>query len=228
MSSARKQAAKHRFLEFAARRKLRLTAPRRAIIDAVFGTEEHFTAEQLLAWARQRDQTVSRATVYRTLPLLTESGLVREMDFGRDQKYYDPNYADHPNHSHIICRDCDKIFEFESEKISRLEDEISRKMGFVLKSQRLEISGNCEELRRLGICKHKDEEEKTVTGKVAPGKPKPACPAAARPRQVNERSFIYLSRRRPGGPPAETAPPAGAASPGPPVSPARRADRQIR
>jgi Fur family ferric uptake transcriptional regulator len=121
----------------------------------VFSTAEHFTAEQLLAWARQRDKSVSRATIYRTLPLLTESGLVRAMDFGHQYMFYDPNYADHPDHSHIICLDCNKIFEFESEKISKLEDEISRQMGFTLKSQRLQLTGNCEELRRMGICKNK-------------------------------------------------------------------------
>src|SRR5512132_1279562 len=101
-----------------------MTAQRQAIIEAVFSTEQHFTAEQLLDWSRERDKSVSRATVYRTLPLLTESGLVREMDFGKDHKFYDPNYADHPYHNHIICQDCEKIVEFESEKIARLESEI--------------------------------------------------------------------------------------------------------
>lgn len=134
---------------------LRLTSQRQAIIDTVFSTEEHFTAEQLLDWSRQRDKSVSRATVYRTLPLLTESGLVREMDFGKDHKYYDPNYADHPHHSHLICNDCDKIVEFESEKIDKLEDEISHRLGFTVKTQRLQITGSCEELKRLGACKKK-------------------------------------------------------------------------
>src|ERR1043166_3622567 len=150
-----KAAAKKRFLCFLESRKLRITSQRQAIIDTVFGTEEHFTAEQLLAWARQRDQSVSRATVYRTLPLLTESGLVREMDFGKDHKFYDPNYAEHPHHSHIICQDCDKIVEFESEKIERLESEISHRLGFELKMQRLQISARCEELKKLGACKKK-------------------------------------------------------------------------
>lgn len=159
MPNVRRNAAKQKFLEFIAARKLRLTSQRRVIIDTVFGTDEHFTAEQLLQWAREQDPSVSRATVYRTLPLLTESGLVREMDFGREYKYYDPNYADHPNHSHIICQDCNKIFEFESNKIIKIEDQISQKMGFTMKSQRLELSGNCDELRRMGVCKNKDEEE---------------------------------------------------------------------
>lgn len=136
-------------------KQLRVTAQRRAIIETVFETEEHFTAEQLLEWSRQRDKSVSRATVYRTLPLLTESGLVREMDFGKDHKFYDPNYAAHPNHNHIICQDCDKIVEFESDKIARIEDEISHKLGFLVKTQRLQITASCEEFKKRGTCKKK-------------------------------------------------------------------------
>jgi len=150
-----KTAARKKFMSFLESKNLRLTAQRRAIIDTVFNTEEHFTAEQLLGWARQKDRSVSRATVYRTLPLLTQSGLVREMDFGKDYKFYDPNYADHPHHSHIICGDCEKIVEFESEKIERLECEISQKLGFSVKTQRLQITGACQTMKKLGTCKNK-------------------------------------------------------------------------
>jgi Fur family transcriptional regulator, ferric uptake regulator len=142
-----RQTAKEKFMEFLAEKGLRTTSQRQAIVDTVFGTDKHFTAEQLLEWSRKRDQSVSRATVYRTLPLLTESGLLREMDFGKDYKFYDPNYAEHPNHSHIICQDCEKIVEFESEKISKLENEISQKLGFSVATQRLQITGTCEELK---------------------------------------------------------------------------------
>ena len=150
-----KAAAKKKFMDFLESKNLRLTAQRQAIIDSVFNTAEHFTADQLLGWAREKDRSVSRATVYRTLPLFTESGLVREMDFGKDHKFYDPNYADHPHHSHIICGDCDKIVEFESEKIEKLEDEISQKLGFSVKTQRLQITGTCEAMKNLGTCKNK-------------------------------------------------------------------------
>jgi Fur family ferric uptake transcriptional regulator len=155
MSAASRQTTKQRFLDFLAHKNLRITSQRQAIVDTVFDTEEHFTAEQLLEWSRRRDKSVSRATVYRTLPLLTESGLVREMDFGKDYKFYDPNYAEHPNHNHLICQDCEKIVEFESEKISQIENEITHKLGFSLKSQRLQITGTCEELKKLGACKKK-------------------------------------------------------------------------
>ncbi len=156
MAEADHNGARQRFLDFLARRHLRLTGPRRAIIESVFGTGKHFTAEELLKWARRRDKSVSRATVYRTLPLLTASGLVREMDFGRDHKFYDPNYAERPHHNHIICQDCDKIVEFESQKIAQLEKEISRRLGFSVKAHRLQLTATCEEFRKLGTCSKKE------------------------------------------------------------------------
>src|SRR6476659_6885092 len=153
MAVAEEKCPKRRFMDFLTQKNLRVTAQRQAIIETVFSTSQHFTAEQLLEWSRQRDKTVSRATVYRTLPLLTESGLVREMDFGKDYKFYDPNYADHPNHNHIICQDCERIVEFDSEKIDKLENEISHKLGLAVKSQRLQITASCQELKKLGTCK---------------------------------------------------------------------------
>ena len=155
MAEADKKCAKRRFMDFLAQKNLRITAQRQAIIDTAFSTDRHFTAEQLLTWSRERDRSVSRATVYRTLPLLTESGLVREMDFGKDYKFYDPNYAEHPHHNHIICQDCEKIVEFESPKIERLESEISQRLGFSVKTHRLQITASCEELKKLGACRKK-------------------------------------------------------------------------
>jgi Fur family ferric uptake transcriptional regulator len=156
MSNDAKSDAKAKFMRFLAHKNLRVTAQRRAIVETVFGTDRHFTAEQLLAWSRRRDKSVSRATVYRTLSLLTESGLVREMDFGKDYKFYDPNYAAHPHHSHLICNDCDLIVEFDSDPMKKQGSEISRRLGFSLKAQRLQITGSCEELKRLGACKKRD------------------------------------------------------------------------
>ncbi len=147
--------AKEKFIAFLIHKNLRITSQRRAIVDTVFGTDQHFNAEQLLEWARERDPSVSRATVYRTLPLLTESGLVHEMDFGKDYKIYDPNYADHPNHNHIICDDCDKVVEFESEQLDALENDISKKLGFKVNTQQLRINASCEEMKKLGECKNK-------------------------------------------------------------------------
>jgi Fur family transcriptional regulator, ferric uptake regulator len=155
MADAESKCPKRRFIDFLTQKNLRLTSQRHAIIESVFSTQQHFTAEQLLEWSRARDKSVSRATVYRTLPLLTESGLLREMDFGKDYKFYDPNYAQHPNHNHIICQDCEKIVEFDSDKIEKIESEITHRLGFSVKSHRLQITATCEELKKLGACKKK-------------------------------------------------------------------------
>jgi Fur family transcriptional regulator, ferric uptake regulator len=150
-----KAAIKQQFMEFVQSKKLRMTAQRLAIVDAALDTTQHFTADELTAWAQRRDKSVSRATVYRTLPLLTESGLLREMDFGKDSKFYDPNYADFPHHNHIICQDCGKIVEFDSKKLGEIEQEIHRKLGFTVKSHRLQIIATCDQFKKLGHCDRK-------------------------------------------------------------------------
>ena len=157
MAAKANKCARQRFVDFLAQKNLRVTGQRQAIIETVFSTEQHFTAEQLLEWSRRRDKSVSRATVYRTLPLLTESGLVREMDFGKEHKFYDPNYAERPQHNHIICQDCGKIVEFDSDKIEQLENEISHRLGFSVKAHRLQITASCEEFRKLGACSKKTD-----------------------------------------------------------------------
>ncbi len=138
-------------------RGLRRTVQRDAIIEAAFSTREHFTAEGLMERARAVDPSVSRATVYRTLPLLVSSGMLREMDFGKDFKYYDPNFIDRPHHNHLICLDCRKIVEFEDANIEILENCISHRLGFSPAVKSVRIEAKCDELRVLGTCKKKDE-----------------------------------------------------------------------
>lgn len=136
---------------------LRRTAQRDAIIEAAFSTREHFTAEGLLERARTVDPSVSRATVYRTLPLIVSSGMLREMDFGQDFKFYDPNFIDRPHHNHLICLDCQKIVEFEDPNIEILENCISHRLGFSPAVKSVRIEAKCDELRVLGTCRKKDE-----------------------------------------------------------------------
>src|SRR6201989_1120466 len=83
-------AARDKFRKFLTQKGLRVTNQRLAIFDAAFAQSEHFTAEQLLDYARAIDDSVSRATVYRTLPIMTESPLLREVDIGSGEKFYRP------------------------------------------------------------------------------------------------------------------------------------------
>ena len=146
---------RERIYEFIAQRGLRKTTQRDAIIEAAFSTTEHYTAEELLLMARKVDRSVSRATVYRTLPLLVECGVLKEMDFGKDYKFYDPNYNEHPHHMHLICRDCNKIVEFEDQHIELLEDCITKRLGFSPASKSVRIEATCDQLKSMGACKNK-------------------------------------------------------------------------
>ena len=141
--------------DFLGAKGLRRTVQREAIIEAAFGTKEHFSAEELLVMAKRSEKSVSRATVYRTLPLLVESGLLREMDLGTDAKVYDPNFIEHPTHNHLICVDCNKIIEFEDPNMELLENCITRRLGFSPANKAVKIEGHCDELKAKGSCDRK-------------------------------------------------------------------------
>ena len=139
---------------FLKKKGLRSTPQRNAIIDIIFESEDHFTADELWERIRKTNSKASRATVYRTLGLLVEANLLYEIDLGEDTKTYDPNFNDKPAHNHLICIDCGKVLEFEDAHLELLNDCLTRRMGFRPKSQSIRIEANCEELRTKGSCQH--------------------------------------------------------------------------
>lgn len=142
------------FRTFLSERGLRITNQRLAIFEAAFRIENHFTAEELLERARAIDSSVSRATVYRTLPILTESSLVREIDVGKDFKFYLANPEKGNEQAQILCLDCDKIFEIDAPFLEWYGSSVSSKFGLKPVSQRLQISAQCSEYRATGVCKN--------------------------------------------------------------------------
>ncbi len=133
----------------------RRTSQREAIIQAATSTQEHFTAEDLLIMARKIDASVSLATIYRTLPLLIQNGLLRELDLGGQSKRYDPNFIEHPMHNHLICLDCHKIIEFEDPNMELLENCISRRLGFTPTTKTVKIEARCDHFAKHGTCKNR-------------------------------------------------------------------------
>lgn len=148
------QRVKETLQDFLSTQGLRRTTQREAIIEAAFATEDHFSADELLANSKALDPSVSRATVYRTLPLLVESGLLKELDLGGDKKVYDPNFVQRPHHNHLICVDCHKIIEFEDLNMELLENCISRRLGFSPSNKSVKIEAHCDELKREGSCRN--------------------------------------------------------------------------
>ena len=135
------------------RKGLRATSQRLAIFDAAFTLEEHFTADQLLDHARKLDDSVSRATIYRTLPIMTASALLREVDIGSGEKFYRPNRDGATTQvAQVVCVDCDKIFEISAPFMEWYSSTVSSKLGLTPASQRLQVSAHCDVFRQSGTC----------------------------------------------------------------------------
>jgi len=148
---------RQKIYDYIERKGLRKTVQREAIIQAAFSTAEHYTADELIEMARRIEPTVSRATVYRTLPLLVESGQLKEIDLGKDHKTYDPNFVNRPHHNHLICVDCQKVVEFEDHYMETLEDCISKRLGFSPATKSVRIEATCDKLKKFGTCQNKAE-----------------------------------------------------------------------
>jgi Fur family transcriptional regulator, ferric uptake regulator len=146
--------SRENFRSHLAQKGLRVTNQRLAIFDAAFYSEDHFTAEDLLERSRKIDHTVSRATVYRTLPIVKESGLVREVDIGKDYKFYYTLRAEEPTQAQVICTDCEKIFETDAPFLEWYGQSVAKKLGLTVTTQRLQVSANCERFKENGICKN--------------------------------------------------------------------------
>jgi len=146
-------AARETFRKFLTQKGLRATNQRLAIFDAAFAQAEHFTAEQLLDYARAIDDSVSRATVYRTLPIMTESALLREVDIGSGEKFYRPNREGATSQvAQVVCTDCDKIFEISAPFMQWYGSTVSSKLGLTPVTQRLQVSAHCDVFRQTGTC----------------------------------------------------------------------------
>ena len=127
------------FKEYLSTKGFRITNQRLAILEAAFKHTDHFTAEDLLDCSRKIDASVSRATVYRTLPILIESNLVREVDIGKDFKFYAASRETKTFQAQVICSETDNIFEIDAPFMEWYGKAVTEKLGMEPISQRLQI-----------------------------------------------------------------------------------------
>lgn len=111
------------------------------MVKHIFDSHKHFDAEELVADLRALGARVSRATVYRTLRLLVEAGLLRELRLST-RTAYEHGYG-YPSHDHLHCTGCQRIVEFSNDQIRRIREEISREHGFLAGEHRFIIEGTC-------------------------------------------------------------------------------------
>lgn len=157
-------------------RGVRLTRQRQILLDLIDRSGQHLDAEHLYELAKERDPKLNRVTVYRTLRMLKETGLVDELDLMHHvggQHYYETRMKQ--EHAHVICLRCGRIEEFYGDPLQRLRRQIEDHFGFQVIIARTEVGGycsHCQALRTQKIASLTAEPAEAAAPKAASGRPR--------------------------------------------------------
>ncbi|ANE36156.1 ferric uptake regulation protein [Campylobacter iguaniorum] len=130
---------------------LKYTKQREILLKTLYNNSDHFTPEQLYLYIKEShpDLNLGIATVYRTLNLLEESGMVTSISFGTQGKKFE--LATKPHHDHMICRMCGNIIEFEDPTIEKRQSIIAKDHGFKLTGHMMQLYGICQSCNKKKI-----------------------------------------------------------------------------
>ena len=123
-------------------RGLKFTKQREEILDYLLNAKKHATPEEIYRDLNKKDPSLGRATVFRTLRLLEDSGFADKISFPDGRQGYEHKFA-RPHHDHMICVECSNVIEFSNATIERLQDEITQNFKFEPLWHRHEIFGRC-------------------------------------------------------------------------------------
>ena len=134
----------------------RVTLQRQIVLNVIETAEKHLDAETIFQRAREKDPNISLATVYRTLAVLTEMGLVDRSYLARnhEREHYEPVGA--PKHHHFTCQDCHQVIEFQSPGLSQLICQLQEELGVEVLHACICVEGYCPEC----AAKHNVEKER--------------------------------------------------------------------
>ena len=118
---------------------MRMTDQRRVIAGVLSAADDHPDVEEVYRRAVSEDSAISIATVYRTVRLFEEAGILTRHDFGDGRSRYEPVADDH--HDHLIDIQTGKVIEFTNDEIERLQSEVAERLGYKLVDHRLELYG---------------------------------------------------------------------------------------
>ena len=119
-----------------------VTAQRKLLLSLIEKAGGHVSAKELYRRASRKNESISLATVYRTLQLFKELGLVEERRLGQLFCHYEAK--DSTNHQHLVCKSCGRVIEFESPLLSKLVSELKREHDFKLTKIDLYMEGHCQ------------------------------------------------------------------------------------
>jgi Fur family ferric uptake transcriptional regulator len=125
-----------------------VTPGRRVVIDLLADRETLFTANDVVNWVDQVDPSIGRATVFRTLDLLAQIGVLNRVH--REDGCHSYTICDPTHHHHLVCTRCRRVIPFELSEIEEQVNEAARKANFAVASHRVELFGLCQECQALG------------------------------------------------------------------------------
>jgi Fe2+ or Zn2+ uptake regulation protein len=124
----------------------RVTGQRRVLLEIIRAQGEHLDADELYRLARQRYPRLSRSTVYRTMRLLRDLGLIDEVHLGQDHHHYEIKAPVH--HHHLICLGCGQVLEFSNALAEELAAGVARQHSFEIREIRIDLTGYCASCQR--------------------------------------------------------------------------------
>lgn len=149
-----KEAVYSVFSKYLDEHSLRKTRERFAILDEIYSLNDHFDADSLYLHMKSRHQNVSRATIYNTIELLLSCDLITRHQFGKNLAKYEKSF-EYKQHDHLICEDCEHIFEFCDPRIQQIQSMMGELLKFKVTHHSLNLFGKCTSLAETGQCKNK-------------------------------------------------------------------------
>lgn len=147
------EAVKKIFTEYLEKNNHRKTDERYNVLEETYTLNDHFDVESLFMHMKNKGHSISRATIYNTIELLLDCELLTRHQFGKNTARFERSYS-FRQHDHLICQDCEHVFEFCDPRIQQIQSMMGELLNFKVTHHSLNLFGKCKELETVGQCKY--------------------------------------------------------------------------